>query len=68
MSKLRKDDVVYYRRELIKLFNQAKENGINIEILKGAVYFQDHQTREVTQVCVEQLEQRKNEELPEKEG
>jgi hypothetical protein len=54
MSKLRKDDVVYYRRELIKLFNQAKENGIDIDIYRGVVYFQDHQTREVTQVCVEQ--------------
>lgn len=36
---LRKDDPVYYKVELKKLFKNAVDNGIKIEITQGEVSF-----------------------------
>ena len=43
---LRKDDVVYYKVELKKLFNQAESNGLEIEVNMGEVSFINNNSRE----------------------
>lgn len=43
---LKKDDVVYYKVKLQELFNQAKENGIEIELGMKAVSFIDAKSKE----------------------
>jgi len=46
----RKDDVVYYKTKLQKLFKDAKDNEIKIEIKDGVVLFLDKQTGEIASV------------------
>lgn len=41
-SKLKKDDPVYYKVELKKLFKNAVENGIKIDITQGEVSFNNN--------------------------
>jgi len=43
---LTKDDPVYYKSKLKKLFKDAKDNGITIEITKDAIIFFDKETGE----------------------
>ena len=47
---LTKNDPVYYKIKLQKLFKDAKDNNITIEIKNNAVIFFDKETGEIVSV------------------
>lgn len=54
---LTKDDVVYYKVKLQKLFKEAKVHNIRIDIKDGTVLFFNKETGEIAQVLISKLQQ-----------
>lgn len=49
--KLREDDPIFYKKALIGLFSNAKENGVNIKIKDNYIIFDDEKNGITTTEC-----------------